>query len=438
MLDFFKKKGPENANNPLNQQDRVRQPGQEVQAKNPTLNTTNPASASQQSVVVEKSESTLNPPKNLPDLAKDLFGSDQSNNKSHAELESYDKALKESAKLAPPASIPSRIPAEPSKISVPQLDISLVKKYTPNQTENRIANENLILQSFNITHSQTTSQPDQVKLKEQSQRSSDYIKERLAPAFNNNNISLPISTNLSSQTSFFLDFEKYVLAGYGNSNAGNAVINELLTSNLLEKMRNYHPSGAESDLVTQKFNELAELERMWTLSKQKIDSARLFEESIEADILYKSEKLKKQLSGKDNMPPSRAPASSPENRRMPLDFFHILKKKENVVNPDNNNTNIIMNAGEPISATVKINDYQLTDPAKYFYTKDGVAVRSIRELISVIARMPDETFYHHVSYQRNDFANWIRDIYRQPEVANTILIMISRKELLDFLLKNMS
>ena len=76
-----------------------------MQAKNPTLNTTNPASASQQSVVVEKSESTLNPPKNLPDLAKDLFGSDQSNNKSHAELESYDKALKESAKLAPPASI---------------------------------------------------------------------------------------------------------------------------------------------------------------------------------------------------------------------------------------------------------------------------------------------------------------------------------------------
>jgi len=65
-------------------------------------------------------------------------------------------------------------------------------------------------------------------------------------------------------------------------------------------------------------------------------------------------------------------------------------------------------------------------------------LESIRELISVIARMPDETFYHHVSYQRNDFANWIRDIYRQPEVANTILIMISRKELLDFLLKNMS
>lgn len=57
---------------------------------------------------------------------------------------------------------------------------------------------------------------------------------------------------------------------------------------------------------------------------------------------------------------------------------------------------------------------------KSFFLNDGRILRTLKDLKDALETMDDSTFYHHVTADRNDFANWVRDVFNQPELADKI------------------
>lgn len=60
------------------------------------------------------------------------------------------------------------------------------------------------------------------------------------------------------------------------------------------------------------------------------------------------------------------------------------------------------------------------EPTEYFYLKSGKALKDIEELCVVLETLSEEEFLFHVNTTKNDFANWIRDIFKEEELSNTL------------------
>jgi len=61
-------------------------------------------------------------------------------------------------------------------------------------------------------------------------------------------------------------------------------------------------------------------------------------------------------------------------------------------------------------------------PERYaFYLKDGRKLLNLEQLSKALANMENDVFYHHVTPEKNDFHNWIRDIILDLELAEKIL-----------------
>lgn len=81
----------------------------------------------------------------------------------------------------------------------------------------------------------------------------------------------------------------------------------------------------------------------------------------------------------------------------------------------------------------------LTDKKSYFYLKTGTALKSITHLSDALITMPDDVFSFHVSNVKNDFANWIDTMFREPQLATALRSTRSKtqtRELLQRFLKN--
>ena len=60
-------------------------------------------------------------------------------------------------------------------------------------------------------------------------------------------------------------------------------------------------------------------------------------------------------------------------------------------------------------------------PENCFYCIDGSVLRSILELEQKLRTISSRAFYHHVSQSRNDFRNWVRDVFHEHNLANEML-----------------
>jgi hypothetical protein len=67
-------------------------------------------------------------------------------------------------------------------------------------------------------------------------------------------------------------------------------------------------------------------------------------------------------------------------------------------------------------------------PDTCFVLLGGKKINTVPELALEIDVMPDEVFYHHVNDVRNDFANWIRDVIGDIELAKAVLGTVNRKD----------
>ncbi len=68
-------------------------------------------------------------------------------------------------------------------------------------------------------------------------------------------------------------------------------------------------------------------------------------------------------------------------------------------------------------------------PDLYFHLEGGVVLTSLRDLSSALATMPPEVWAHHVTGERNDFANWIEHVFKDPKLAEKTLKAESPQDL---------
>jgi len=72
--------------------------------------------------------------------------------------------------------------------------------------------------------------------------------------------------------------------------------------------------------------------------------------------------------------------------------------------------------------------YVEVSPDKYFVLCDGRKIKSAKELADVLQLITDDMFKYHVTDTKNDFSNWINDIFGEPELAKKIRAVRNRIE----------
>ncbi len=68
-------------------------------------------------------------------------------------------------------------------------------------------------------------------------------------------------------------------------------------------------------------------------------------------------------------------------------------------------------------------------PEHTFKLRNGQEIKTLKELAGALIRMDDETFNHHVNLNDNHFANWVKDIFKNNELAEKIRVQSTRDEL---------
>lgn len=60
---------------------------------------------------------------------------------------------------------------------------------------------------------------------------------------------------------------------------------------------------------------------------------------------------------------------------------------------------------------------QAINPENYFILKDGTVIKDLYQLNHYLKKMPSDVFSFHVNAQKNDFYNWIKDIFKEKGLA---------------------
>ena len=76
-------------------------------------------------------------------------------------------------------------------------------------------------------------------------------------------------------------------------------------------------------------------------------------------------------------------------------------------------------------------------PENHFVLCDGKIVKNYIELTKQLETMKDDVFYYHVTGEKNDFANWINDVFKEEQLANDLRASKSRIEMIALLYKNL-
>lgn len=55
-----------------------------------------------------------------------------------------------------------------------------------------------------------------------------------------------------------------------------------------------------------------------------------------------------------------------------------------------------------------------------FWVHEGPVICSLSELAQALGEMNQEQYQHHVSHEKNDFANWVEDIFEDQKLARQL------------------
>lgn len=67
----------------------------------------------------------------------------------------------------------------------------------------------------------------------------------------------------------------------------------------------------------------------------------------------------------------------------------------------------------------------------YFYVRNGAVLKGREDLLGCLRNIDDECFNHHVTQDRNDFANWVRDILGDESLAKGLSETKDREEMIN-------
>lgn len=80
---------------------------------------------------------------------------------------------------------------------------------------------------------------------------------------------------------------------------------------------------------------------------------------------------------------------------------------------------------------------QSVAPEHVFIMLGGKTLHSLPQLIFEFDEMPEHVFKHHVNPDRNDFANWIRHVIGEIELADKLIGIDTKKDAQLILLKHL-
>ena len=65
-----------------------------------------------------------------------------------------------------------------------------------------------------------------------------------------------------------------------------------------------------------------------------------------------------------------------------------------------------------------------------FVFTNGEKASNIQELVDILKKIDEKTFSHHISEQKNDFANWINDVTKETDLAVAVRRSGLRKDII--------
>ncbi len=98
---------------------------------------------------------------------------------------------------------------------------------------------------------------------------------------------------------------------------------------------------------------------------------------------------------------------------------------------------ISQNKPQPILNSSKLNlrtSYKEPEnPDHFFKLKNGQTVRNLTDLTKALQEISDEEFRFHVNNYKNDFAQWVRHIFKDEKLANYLEPIKTKQEMIHFL-----
>jgi hypothetical protein len=79
--------------------------------------------------------------------------------------------------------------------------------------------------------------------------------------------------------------------------------------------------------------------------------------------------------------------------------------------------------------SLAVYDVQDVPEHQHFYFINGMKAKNVKELAEVMDRLEQEVFDYHVNQEKNDFCNWVRDVFNDIELAEKITGVTGPKHL---------
>ena len=78
---------------------------------------------------------------------------------------------------------------------------------------------------------------------------------------------------------------------------------------------------------------------------------------------------------------------------------------------------------------IKTSKANACSPEKSFYVSDGSVYASLKDLATGLRRMHLDTYGYHANAEKNDFHNWVRDVFGDQKLAKQALTARSQAHL---------
>lgn len=95
-------------------------------------------------------------------------------------------------------------------------------------------------------------------------------------------------------------------------------------------------------------------------------------------------------------------------------------KKEKTKQKRSTQKNKTETSGQKKKAPNKPSIIRDAPETQYFILCNGQPVKNVKELADQLEDLRDEVFYHHVNRDKNDFATWINDVFKEVELAEDL------------------
>jgi hypothetical protein len=102
-------------------------------------------------------------------------------------------------------------------------------------------------------------------------------------------------------------------------------------------------------------------------------------------------------------------------------FNHGNTVNNNVINNDTANVNSAHNIDNLNKIRDMSNLHSNAPENNYFVLCNGKPIKNVKELADIMDELEDHVFNHHVRPDHNDFANWVKDIFKEVELAEKII-----------------